>query len=82
MSACTQCQMLSINGLACHEAGCPNDKRYGCACCQTPLHEREIYQANDWDGIDYCRDCAERVAAEEADGDADAAATREERRRD
>jgi hypothetical protein len=26
---CDQCQMLSINGTACHETGCPNQsKRY------------------------------------------------------
>jgi len=23
---CDQCQMLSINGVACHETGCPNSK--------------------------------------------------------
>jgi hypothetical protein len=23
---CDQCQMLSINGVACHEIGCPNSK--------------------------------------------------------
>ena len=27
--SCNQCQMLSINGVACHETGCPNSrKRY------------------------------------------------------
>ena len=26
---CDQCEMLSINGVACHETGCPNSgKRY------------------------------------------------------
>jgi hypothetical protein len=24
---CDQCQMLSINGVACHETGCPNGKK-------------------------------------------------------
>ena len=24
---CNQCEMLSINGLACHETGCPNAKK-------------------------------------------------------
>jgi lipoate synthase len=24
---CNQCQMLSINGIACHETGCPNIKK-------------------------------------------------------
>jgi hypothetical protein len=23
---CDQCSMMSINGLACHEQGCPNDR--------------------------------------------------------
>lgn len=30
---CSQCQALCINGVACHESGCPNEKkerkRYG-----------------------------------------------------
>lgn len=25
--ACSQCQVLVINGCACHERGCPNQKR-------------------------------------------------------
>ena len=24
---CHQCEMLSINGVACHETGCPNSKK-------------------------------------------------------
>ena len=24
---CDQCEMLSINGVACHEIGCPNSKK-------------------------------------------------------
>lgn len=24
--ACSQCQALAINGVACHESGCPNQK--------------------------------------------------------
>jgi len=24
---CDQCEMLSINGLACHETGCPNSRK-------------------------------------------------------
>jgi hypothetical protein len=24
---CSQCQMLAINGIACHETGCPNNRR-------------------------------------------------------
>jgi hypothetical protein len=24
---CDQCEMLSINGMACHETGCPNARR-------------------------------------------------------
>lgn len=25
--SCNQCQMLSINGVACHETGCPNSRK-------------------------------------------------------
>lgn len=33
--SCDQCQMLSINGVACHETGCPNaGARYDAAAGQ------------------------------------------------
>jgi hypothetical protein len=25
---CSQCQALAINGVACHERGCPNDRKH------------------------------------------------------
>lgn len=27
MMNCNQCEMLSINGMACHETGCPNSRK-------------------------------------------------------
>ncbi len=37
---CTQCQMLMINGIPCHETGCPEawkDKYYECSECGCPM---------------------------------------------
>lgn len=42
---CNQCEMVSINGVACHETGCPNArKRY--------IAEREA-----WIRFIECREC-------------------------
>jgi hypothetical protein len=30
---CNQCEMLSINGLACHEIGCPETRTWKCREC-------------------------------------------------
>ena len=48
---CDQCEMLSINGIACHETGCPNEgnawiegewvKQYECPECGTMHTNRE-----------------------------------------
>lgn len=42
---CSQCQACSINGVACHEAGCPN-QTYECKGCNEIL----TYKG-------YCEDC-------------------------
>ena len=42
---CNQCQMLSINGVACHETGCPNSRK-------TWVPERE-----EWVRYIQCFDC-------------------------
>jgi len=42
---CSQCNALVINGIACHETGCPNTK-YQCKGC---------YEYIDYQG--YCSDC-------------------------
>ena len=42
---CSQCSATIINGLACHEAGCPNEK-YECQGCNEQLDYRG-----------YCQDC-------------------------
>lgn len=33
MDHCEQCEMVSINGLACHETGCPDAWRDDIRCC-------------------------------------------------
>jgi len=46
---CDQCQMLAINGIACHETGCPSawkEEERECAECGTafcPEHSRDAY---------------------------------------
>jgi hypothetical protein len=40
---CDQCQMLSINGIPCHETGCPNS--------------RKTYRYGAWILIVECREC-------------------------
>ena len=42
---CDQCEMLSINGVACHETGCPNsrDPRYD-AENETWIKTRECFE--------------------------------------
>ena len=42
---CSQCSATVINGLACHEKGCPNET-YECRGCNAQL---------DYHG--YCQDC-------------------------
>ena len=42
---CDQCEMLSINGMACHETGCPNARK-------TWLPDRE-----QWVRFVECREC-------------------------
>ena len=45
---CDQCQMVSINGVNCHEIGCPNAKedyakRDGCQWCGKELSGDNYY---------------------------------------
>jgi len=55
---CDQCEMLSINGVACHEHGCPNiDKRYDA------LEDRWILQRDCFHcgcTVDYDDPCCEQ----------------------
>ena len=46
---CDQCQMLSINGIACHETGCPNSRKVWVA-------ERE-----QWIRFVECRECGSEI---------------------
>ena len=42
---CDQCQMLSINGAACHETGCPNARK----------EWNDVIQ--EWVKVHKCREC-------------------------
>ena len=44
---CSQCEALVINGLACHETGCPNAV-HECRGCNAQIPVRQAY----------CPDCA------------------------
>jgi hypothetical protein len=46
---CDQCEMLSINGVACHETGCPNSRK-------TWIEER-----GEWILFLECRECGSEV---------------------
>lgn len=46
---CDQCEILSINGIACHETGCPN---------QGARYDRE---AEEWVKQYECRECGNMV---------------------
>lgn len=39
---CSQCQMMAINGIPTHEAGCPNAK-HECKGCNTLIPARAKY---------------------------------------
>ena len=43
---CSQCQACSVNGVACHESGCPN-QTYECQGCNATVPYRHSY----------CEDC-------------------------
>lgn len=62
--SCDQCQFLFLNGIGCHEIGCPNANQFKCSCGEYSKHK---HYANDWDGIALCKDCAERQAEYEAE---------------
>lgn len=48
--ACSQCQALAINGVPCHELGCPNEPRECEECgCAIESHHR------------HCQDCNEAI---------------------
>ena len=40
---CDQCQLLSIQGLACHETGCPNSNSRFDADSQTWIKQRKCF---------------------------------------
>lgn len=48
---CDQCQMLSINGVACHETGCPNS--------------RKVWTDGEWQTVYECRECGTKHTDEQ-----------------
>lgn len=44
---CDRCEMLSINGVPCHETGCPNSRKRFCY--------------GQWIAVYECRECGEEV---------------------
>ena len=45
---CDQCEVLTINGVRCHETGCPNawkDERRECAWCGVEFTPEERHQS-------------------------------------
>lgn len=66
---CDQCEVLNINGLNCHEGGCPNKPIGKCSHCNEEItlgNRTGVCFANDWDGIPYCYDCACSISESEA----------------
>jgi len=61
---CDQCDYLFINGIGCHEYGCPNRSAFVCQCGEFTRH---AFYANDWDGIKLCEECAKRQTEYEAE---------------
>jgi hypothetical protein len=53
-----------------HERGCPMDGAVSCESCGEAVPKREVHSANDWDGLKYCKGCAERQANHEAEENA------------
>ena len=50
---CNQCEMLSINGIACHEIGCPN------------MHSRWDRESGEWVKRRKCFECGSMVDADD-----------------
>lgn len=44
---CDQCDMLMINGVACHETGCPNS--------------RKVYRDGEWVRVRECPECGSEL---------------------
>lgn len=38
---CDSCQMIAINGVPCHEIGCPNGRSAACRECGTKFRGRD-----------------------------------------
>lgn len=53
---CSQCQAATVNGIPCHEHGCPNQTRE-CEECEAPIKR----------GLRLCESCANPEPEDEAD---------------
>jgi hypothetical protein len=63
---CNQCEMLSINGIPCHETGCPNSRKtwieargewvlfLKCFHCGCDIEDGDTCGCNEFD---YCTEC-------------------------
>ena len=58
---CNQCQMVNINGVNCHEHGCPNtgNKTTLCVGCGERGMIRKMI-SNEWGAGYVCADCLEK----------------------
>ena len=52
---CSYCQVVSINGMVCHEIGCPAPK---CVICKIQLNDET------WFSKFLCKKCAEKEGEE------------------
>jgi hypothetical protein len=58
---CDQCQMLSINGVACHESGCPNMRSRYDATGDRWIRQRKCFDCG------YTVDCDDPCCSEDFD---------------
>ncbi len=59
---CESCAAVSINGINCHEYGCPDTPVGTCDNCLDPIKRSEQYtnQSSDWTGFRFCSEsCAD-----------------------
>ena len=56
---CTQCEVLYINGIKCHETGCPEaykEEKYTCKWCGEefdPIYRKQEYCSEECQCADY-----------------------------
>lgn len=71
---CSQCAAVAINGVPCHERGCPNERRECKGCNESMPANGPDYCRHCNGACDGCEDCAlpdDVSADEDADADTD-----------